>query len=79
MVAWENILPRRDKVTEEWRKVHNEEHHDPYLLPNIIPVIKPRRPRHRWEDNININLQEMGWGTWTGLIWLRTETDGRHL
>jgi len=20
------------------------------------------RPRHRWEDNINIDLQEVGWG-----------------
>jgi hypothetical protein len=26
------------------------------------------RPRHRWEDNIKMNLQEGGWGTWTGLI-----------
>ena len=25
------------------------------------------RPRHRWEDNINIDLQEKGWGAWTGL------------
>ena len=23
------------------------------------------RPRRRWKDNININLQEVGWGTWT--------------
>jgi hypothetical protein len=21
-----------------------------------------RRPRRRWEDNINMNLQEVGWG-----------------
>ena len=21
-----------------------------------------RRPRHRWEDNIKMDLQEMGWG-----------------
>ena len=28
------------------------------------------RTRHRWEDNIKINLQEMGWGAWTGLFWL---------
>jgi hypothetical protein len=20
------------------------------------------RPRHRWEDNVKMNLQEMGWG-----------------
>jgi len=79
MGAGENILPRRDKVTGEWRKMHNEELHDPYSLPNIIPVIKSRRPRHRWEDNIKMDLQEMGWGTWTGLIWLMTGTDGRHL
>ena len=26
------------------------------------------RPRHRWENNIKIDLQEVGWGAWTGLI-----------
>jgi hypothetical protein len=25
------------------------------------------RPRHRWEDNIRMNLQEVGCGVWTGL------------
>jgi len=25
------------------------------------------RPRHRWRDNIKINLQEMGWG---GMNWI---------
>jgi hypothetical protein len=34
------------------------------------------RPRHRWEDNIKIDLQEVGGGTWTGLIWLRIGTGG---
>jgi hypothetical protein len=34
------------------------------------------RPRCRWEDNIKINLQEVGWGAWIGLIWLRIETGG---
>jgi hypothetical protein len=29
------------------------------------------RPRRRWEDNIKMDLQEVGWGAWTGLIWLR--------
>jgi hypothetical protein len=37
------------------------------------------RPRHRWEDNIMMNLQEVGWGKWTGLILLRLETSGRRL
>jgi hypothetical protein len=36
------------------------------------------RPRHRWEDNIKMNLQEVGCGVWTGLSWLRIETRGRH-
>jgi hypothetical protein len=37
------------------------------------------RPRRRWEDNIKMDLQEVGWGTWTGLIWLRIGTGGRLL
>jgi hypothetical protein len=32
------------------------------------------RPRRRWEDNINMDLQEVGWGAWTGLTWLRIGT-----
>jgi hypothetical protein len=38
-----------------------------------------RRPRRRWEDNIKMDLQEVGWETWTGLIWLRIGTGGGHL
>jgi hypothetical protein len=26
------------------------------------------RPRRRWEDNIKMDIQEVGWGEWTGLI-----------
>jgi len=37
------------------------------------------RPRHRWEDNIKMDLQEMEWGAWTGLIWLRVGTGCRLL
>jgi hypothetical protein len=29
------------------------------------------RPRRSWEGNIKMNLQEVGWGTLTGLIWFR--------
>jgi hypothetical protein len=36
------------------------------------------RPRHRCEDNINMDLQEVGCGAWTGSIWLRIGTGGRH-
>jgi hypothetical protein len=31
---------------------------------------------HRWEDNTKMYLQEVGWGAWTGLIWLRIGTGG---
>jgi hypothetical protein len=37
------------------------------------------RPRPRWEDNIKMDLQDVGLGAWTGLIWLRIGTGGRLL
>jgi len=37
------------------------------------------RPRRRWEDNIKMDLQEIGCGIWTGLSWLRIGTVGGHL
>ena len=84
--------PKRDEVTWEWRKLHNEELSDRYSLLNIVRVVKSRRmrwarhvahmgegrgvhrvlvgkpegkrpmgrPRRRWEDNIKIDLQEVG-------------------
>jgi hypothetical protein len=84
--------PKRDKVTGEWRRQHNEELNDLNSSPNIIRVIKSRRmrraghvarmgekpvtyrilvgtpegrrplgrPRCRWEDNIKMDLQEIG-------------------
>jgi hypothetical protein len=30
------------------------------------------RPRCLWEDNIKMDLCEIGFGVWIGLIWLRT-------
>jgi len=32
--------PKRDEVTREWRKLHNEELNDLYSSPNIVQVIK---------------------------------------
>jgi len=37
--------PKRDEVTGEWRKLHNEELNYLYCLPNIVLVIKSRRMR----------------------------------
>ena len=83
--------PKRDKVTGELRKLHNEELNDLYSSPNIrmiksrmrwagkvarmgerdayrVSVGNPEgkrplgRPRRRWEDNINVDLQEVGCG-----------------
>ena len=34
--------PKRDEVTGEWRKLHNEELNDLYSLPNIVRVVKSR-------------------------------------
>ena len=34
--------PKRDEVTGEWRKLHNEELSDLYSLPNIVRVVKSR-------------------------------------
>jgi hypothetical protein len=35
--------PKRDDVTGDWRKLHNDELHNLYSSPNIIRMIKSRR------------------------------------
>jgi hypothetical protein len=42
--------PKRDEVTGEWRKLHNEELNDLYSLPNIVRVAKSRRMR--WAGHV---------------------------
>jgi len=37
------------------------------------------RARRRWEDNIKMDLREVGCGVWTGSSWLRIGTGGGHL
>jgi len=37
------------------------------------------RPRCKWDDNIRMDLKEIGWKVWTGCIWLRIGTGGRLL
>ena len=41
--------PKRDEVTEEWRKLHNEELNGLYCSPNTVEVIKSRT---RWDDHV---------------------------
>ena len=36
---------RRDEVTGDWRRLHNDELNDLYSSPNIVRVIKSRRMR----------------------------------
>ena len=37
--------PKKDEVTGEWRRLHNEELNDLYCSPNIVRVITFRRIR----------------------------------
>jgi hypothetical protein len=37
------------------------------------------RPRRRWEDNIKMELREIGRVVWTGLNWLKVRANGRPL
>jgi hypothetical protein len=45
-----NKLPKRDDVTGEWRKLHNEELHDLYSSPSIIRIMKAKRMR--WKGHV---------------------------
>ena len=42
--------PKRDGVTGEWRKLHNEELNDLYCSPNTVWVIKSKRMR--WAGHV---------------------------
>jgi hypothetical protein len=42
--------PKRDEVTGEWRKLHNEELHNLYSSPDIIRQVKSRRMR--WAGHV---------------------------
>jgi len=56
MVLWRIFGPRRDEVTGEWRRLHNEELND--SSPNIVRVIKSRRMR--WAGHVARMGKERG-------------------
>ena len=58
MVLRRIFAPRRDEVTEEWRRMHNEELNDLYSSISILRVIKSRRMR--WAGHVARMGEERG-------------------
>jgi hypothetical protein len=57
--------PKRDEVTGEWRKLHNEELNDRYSSPNTVRVIKSRRIR--WAGHVaRMGREEVYTWFWCG-------------
>jgi len=71
LTVFENMVlrrifgPRRDEVTGDWRRMHNEELNDLCFSPNIVRVIKSRRMR--WAGHLARIGEERGCiGSWWG-------------
>ena len=58
MVLRRIIGPKRDEVTGEWRRLHNEELNDLYSSPNIVRMIKSRRMG--WAGHVARMVEERG-------------------
>ena len=63
MVSMRIFGPRRNEVTGDWRKLHNEELNDLNTSPNIVRVIKSIRMR--WAGQVACMGEERGYiGSW---------------
>jgi len=58
MVLTRIFGPRKDEVTGDWRRLHNEELNNLYSSPNIVRVIKSRRKR--WAGHVARMGEERG-------------------
>jgi hypothetical protein len=65
--------PKRDEVTEKWRKLHNEELNNLYSSTNIVQVIKSRRMRRVG----HVARMGEGRGVYTG-VWWGNLREGNH-
>jgi hypothetical protein len=65
--------PKRDEVTGEWRKLHNEELHNLYSSPDIIRQVKSRRMR--WAGHV----ARMGEERKCTRFWWDSPREGDHL
>jgi hypothetical protein len=55
--------PKRDEVTGDWRKLHNEELHYLYSSPSMIRMMTSRRMRSAWHA-ARMGRREMHIGHW---------------
>jgi hypothetical protein len=67
--------PRRDEVTGEWRKLHDEELNDLYCSSNIVRVIKSRTMR--WVGHV-ARIGERR-GVYRVLVWKETTWETQAL
>jgi hypothetical protein len=62
-VLWRILGPKRDEVTEEWRRLYKEELYALYSSASIIRVIKSRRVR--WAGHVaRTGKEEVYTGFW---------------
>jgi len=68
--------PKRDEVTREWRKLHNEELNYMYSSPNIVRVIESRRMG--WPGHVARIRRRRGYtGVWWGNLRERDHLEER--